>query len=152
LEKNLFYSNERTAVFIDAYALNKITQNRGIKVDFKHLKTAFAKRSVLSSMHFYTVFDAEIADNPFAKLLDFLAYNGYRVFRKNARVYLDADGKRSIRGTITTELSVDMVAMAKLVDHIVLIGTNVDYVHPVSVVKKQGTRVTVLSCKTSDLI
>ncbi|MCR9113816.1 MAG: NYN domain-containing protein [Rhodobacteraceae bacterium] len=146
----MFYPHESVSVFIDAYALNRITQRLGIRMDFKKLRAAFAKRSKLSSIQFYAVYDSESEDNPFTKLIDWLEYNGYRVFRKNARVFNELDGTKSIKGTINTELSVDMVTMAKQVDHIVLIGSHVDYVHPVSVVKRQGTRVTVCSTLMAD--
>lgn len=146
----MFYPSERLSVFVDAYALNRMAQRLGIKIDFKNLRAAFAKRGKLSSIQFYAVYDAESEENPFINLLDWLEYNGYRVFKKNARVLDEVDGSKSIRGSVITELSVDMVTMARHVDHIVLIGAHVDYVHPTNVVKRQGTRVTVCSTLMAD--
>ena len=141
----MFYPHESLSIFIDAYALNRMSQSLGIKIDFRKLRAAFAKRGRLSSIQFYAVCDTESEENPFIKLIDWLEYNGYRVFRKKARVFNEMDGSKTIKGTVSTELSVDMVTMARQVDHIVLIGTHIDYVHPISVVKRQGARVTVCS-------
>jgi uncharacterized LabA/DUF88 family protein len=146
----MFDKSEKIAVLVDGPSMNSVTYGLGMKIDYRALKMSFAKRGRLSALKYYTYVDSENPDNPLVKLLDWLEYNGYRVFRKSARVFEHEDGGRSVRGSISAELATDMVVMAANVDHIVLLTNGIDYVYPVSEVQRLGVRVTLVSSLSSE--
>ena len=53
-------------------------------------------------------------------LIDWLDYNGYNVVTKATREFIDAAGRRKVRGNMDIELAVDAMEMAKHVDEMVL--------------------------------
>lgn len=144
------YPSERLAILIDGQALSSLSYGLGIKIDYRKLKTYFAKSAKLAAIKYYAVIPADRVENPYVKLLDWLDYNGYRIHRKFSRIFEDEEGGRTVKGNVTVDLSVDLLLMARHVDHIVLIGAHGDYAYPVAQAQRLGTRVTLLSSLKAD--
>jgi uncharacterized LabA/DUF88 family protein len=53
-------------------------------------------------------------------LIDWLDYNGYTVVTKPTKEYVDAAGRRKLKGNMDIELAVDAMEIAEHVDQIVL--------------------------------
>lgn len=144
------YPPEKIAVLIDGPALSAMGYILGMKIDYRKLKYHFARSAKLTSINYYAILNSERVENPHVKLLDWLAYNGYRVHVKNTRSFEDEDGGRSVKGTVVVDLSIDLLLMVRHVDHIVLVGGNGEYTYPVLEAKRLGARVTLLSSLKTD--
>lgn len=138
-------SSEKIAVLIDGSFLNNISNILNVRIDFRELRLALAKRGCLGAMKYYTCVDFEQETNSIIKLLDWLEYNGYRVFRKPVRATTGPDGQRVYGGSVSAELATDMMLMVSKFDHIVLFANSLDYVYPISEAQRLGVRVTLAS-------
>lgn len=146
----MLYTSDKVAVLIDGHALTALGYGLGMKIDYRKLKARFARSSKLTSIKYYAVVDPDKGENPYIKLLDWLDYNGYRIHKKEARSFEDDDGGRNVRGSVTVDLSIDLLLMAKHVDHIVLVGAHGDYYYPILQAQRMGARVTLLSSLKAD--
>jgi uncharacterized LabA/DUF88 family protein len=78
-------------------------------------------------------------------LIDWLDYNGYTVVTKPTKEFVDASGRRKIKGNMDIELAVDVMEMAESVDHFVLFSGDGDFRSLVEAVQRKGRKVTVIS-------
>jgi uncharacterized LabA/DUF88 family protein len=91
---------------------------------FRHRLQAPAQgvqsRGTLLRAFYYT---AIIEDQDFSSirpLIDWLDYNGYTVVTKPTKEYVDAAGRRKLKGNMDIELAVDAMEIAEHVDQIAL--------------------------------
>jgi uncharacterized LabA/DUF88 family protein len=82
-------------------------------------------------------------------LIDWLDYNGYAVVTKPAKEFVDALGRRKVKGNMDIELAVDAMEMADHIDHMVLFSGDGDFRSLVEAVQRKGVRVSVLSTITT---
>lgn len=82
-------------------------------------------------------------------LIDWLDYNGYTVVTKPAKEFIDAAGRRKIKGNMDIELTVDALEMAQHFDHMVLFSGDGDFTALVAALQRKGKRVTVVSTLTT---
>jgi uncharacterized LabA/DUF88 family protein len=82
-------------------------------------------------------------------LIDWLDYNGYAVVTKATKEYIDASGRRKVRGNMDIELAVDALELADHVDQIVLFSGDGDFRSLVEALQRRGVRVTVVSTISS---
>jgi uncharacterized LabA/DUF88 family protein len=78
-------------------------------------------------------------------LIDWLAYNGYTVVIKATKEFVDASGRRKVKGNMDIELAVDAMELAEHVDQIVLFSGDGSFRSLVEAVQRRGVRVTVVS-------
>jgi uncharacterized LabA/DUF88 family protein len=83
--------------------------------------------------------------SPIRPLVDWLDYNGYTMVTKPTKEYLDATGRRKLKGNMDIELAIDVMEMAQYLDHIVLFSGDGDFRRLVEAVQRKGVRVTVVS-------
>ena len=85
-------------------------------------------------------------------LIDWLDYNGYTVVTKATKAtkeFIDASGRRKVKGNMDIELAVDAMELAEHVDQIVLFSGDGDFRSLVEAVQRRGVRVTVISTISS---
>jgi uncharacterized LabA/DUF88 family protein len=82
-------------------------------------------------------------------LIDWLDYNGFTVVTKSTKEFVDAGGRRKLRGNMDIELTVDAMELAAHVDEIVLFSGDGDFRSLVEAVQRRGVRVTVISTISS---
>ena len=146
-----FKPHERVMLFIDGATTHKISESLGFQIDYARLLTKVNAYAHLIRAYYYTMVKVEIDHNgeeliTLQPLLDYLDYNGYTVVTKDLREGPDnATGKSRQRGSIQTELVVDMVRMAPTYDHAVLFSGDGDFTYAVKHVQDLGRRVTVVS-------
>ena len=140
-----FYKDERLALFIDGANLYSSARNLGLEIDFRKVLDEFKSRGRLLRANYYTALLENDDYSPIRPLVDWLAYNGFNVVKKPAREFTDREGRRRVRGNMNIELTVDMLAMAERVDHVVLFSGDGDFRRLVEAVKDKGVRVTVIS-------
>jgi uncharacterized LabA/DUF88 family protein len=78
-------------------------------------------------------------------LVDWLEYNGYTVVTKATKEFVDAAGRRKMKGNMDVELAVDALELADHIDEMVLFSGDGNYRSLVEAVQGHGVRVTVVS-------
>jgi uncharacterized LabA/DUF88 family protein len=142
-------SSDKIALFIDGANLYATAKTLGFDIDYKRLLTEFQSRGMLVRAYYYT---AVIEDQEFSSirpLIDWLDYNGYTVVTKSTKEFIDAAGRRKVKGNMDIELAVDAMELAKHVDQIVLFSGDGDFRSLVEAVQRHGVRVTVVSAISS---
>ena len=122
-----FYKDERLALFIDGANLYSAARAVDLEIDFRKLLKEFQGKGRLLRANYYTALVETDEYSPIRPLVDWLAYNGYNVIKKPARL-----------------------EMAANVDHIVLFSGNGDFRRAVEAVKARGVRVSVVSTVASN--
>ena len=142
-------SSNRIALFIDGANLYATGKTLGFDIDYKRLLKEFQSRGTLLRAFYYT---AIIEDQEFSSirpLIDWLDYNGYTVVTKATKEFVDADGRRKVKGNMDVELAVDAMELAQHIDQMVLFSGDGDFRSLVESVQRRGVRVTVVSTISS---
>jgi uncharacterized LabA/DUF88 family protein len=136
---------ERIALFIDGANLYATAKTLGFDIDYKRLLAEFQRRGQFTRAYYYT---AVIEDQEFSSirpLIDWLDYNGFTVVTKSTKEFVDATGRRKVKGNMDIELAVHAMELARHVDQMVLFSGDGDFRSLVEAVQRQGVRVTVVS-------
>jgi uncharacterized LabA/DUF88 family protein len=141
----IFYPQERLALFIDGSNLYAAARGLGFDIDYKRLLDLFAGKGHLIRAFYYTALVEDQEYSPIRPLVDWLDYNGYTMVTKPTKEFIDASGRRKIKGNMDIELAIDVMEMADHVDHIVLFSGDGDFRRLVEAVQRKGVRVTVVS-------
>ena len=142
-------ASNKIALFIDGANLYATAKTLGFDIDYKRLLKEFQSRGTLVRAYYYT---AIIEDQEFSSirpLIDWLDYNGYTVVTKATKEFIDASGRRKVKGNMDIELAVDAMELAEHVDQIVLFSGDGDFRSLVEAVQRRGVRVTVVSTISS---
>ena len=137
-------SSSRIALFVDGANLYATCRALGFDIDYNRLLKEFQSRGEVVRAFYYTAIidDQESAIRP---LVDWLDYNGYTVVTKTAKEYVDAGGRRKVRGNMDVELAVDAMGLVEQIDQMVLFSGHGDFRSLVEAVQRRGVRVTVIS-------
>src|SRR5271163_224251 len=110
---------ERIALFIDGPNLFATAKSIGCEVDYRRLLQEFQSRGQVVRAFYYT---AIIDDQEFSSirpLIDWLDYNGYTVVTKATKEFIDANGRRKVKGNMDIELAIDAMELAEHIDEMV---------------------------------
>ena len=140
-----FYPSERIALFIDGANLFACAKALGFDLDYKALLDEFSSKGILIRALYYTALIEDQDFSPLRPLVDWLDYNGFTVITKPAKEFVDASGRRKIKGNMDVEIAVDILSLADHVDHIVLFSGDGDFRRLVEAVQRRGKRVSVVS-------
>src|SRR5690349_5426706 len=113
-------ASNKIALFIDGANLYATAKALGFDIDYKRLLKEFESRGTLLRALYYT---AIIEDQEFSSirpLLDWLNYNGFTVVSKATKEFIDASGRRKVKGNMDIELAVDVMELAERIDEMVL--------------------------------
>jgi len=135
----------RRALFIDGSNLYSTAKNLGFDIDYRKLRHFFEAGSWMVRAYYYTAIAEDQDYSPVRPLADWLDYNGYTLVSKPAKEYVDAMGRRRIRGNMDVEITVDALEMADRLDHVILISGDGDFRAMVAALQRKGVRVTVVS-------
>jgi uncharacterized LabA/DUF88 family protein len=142
-------SSDKIALFIDGANLYATAKTLGFDIDYKRLLTEFQSRGMLVRAYYYTAVMEDQEFSSIRPLIDWLDYNGYTVVTKSTKEFIDAAGRRKVKGNMDIELAVDAMELAKHVDQIVLFSGDGDFRSLVEAVQRHGVRVTVVSAISS---
>ena len=140
---------ERIALFIDGANLYATAKALGFDIDYRRLLREFDQRSRLVRAYYYTALIEDEEYSSIRPLIDWLDYNGYAVVTKPAKAYIDATGRRKIKGNMDIELAIDAMVVASNIDHMVLFSGDGDFRSVVEAVQRKGPRVSVVSTITT---
>ncbi len=140
-----FHPQERIAIFIDGSNLYSAARALGFDIDYKSLLELFSAQGRLVRAFYYTALVEDQEYSPIRPLVDWLDYNGYTLVTKPTKEFTDAMGRRKIKGNMDIELAIDVMEMAKKVDHIVLFSGDGDFRRLIEAVQRKAVRVSVVS-------
>jgi len=142
---DMFYRDERLALFIDGSNLYAATKALGFDIDYKLLRAEFVRRGKMVRAFYYTALIENEEYSPIRPLVDWLDYNGFTVVTKPAKEFTDSTGRRKVKGNMDIELAIDAMEMANHVEHIVLFSGDGDFRPLVGALQRKGVRVSVVS-------
>src|SRR5437763_8713171 len=142
-------TTNKIALFIDGANLYATAKTLGFDIDYKRLLKEFQSRGTLVRAFYYTAIIEDQEYSSIRPLIDWLDYNGYTVVTKATKEFIDASGRRKVKGNMDIELAVDAMELAKHVDQIVLFSGDGDFRSLVEAVQRDGVRVTVVSTISS---
>ena len=145
----IFYPTERIALFIDGANLYATAKSLAFDIDYKRLLAMFRSKGQLVRALYYTALAEEQEYSSIRPLIDWLDYNGYTMVTKPTKEFIDATGRRKIKGNMDIELAVDAMELADHLDHIVLFSGDGDFRSLVEAVQSRGRRVSVVSTLTT---
>ena len=138
-------SSNRIALFIDGANLYATAKTLGFDIDYKRLLKEFQSRGTLLRAFYYTAIIEDQEYSSIRPLIDWLDYNGYTVVTKATKEFIDASGRRKVKGNMDIELAVDAMELAKHIDQMVLFSGDGDFRSLVEAVQRRGVGVTVVS-------
>ena len=140
-----FRSDETIAIFVDGANLYSAARAVGFDIDYRSLLEIFGAQGRLVRAFYYTALFDDQEYSPLRPLVDWLDYNGYTLVTKPVKEFTDAMGRRKIKGNMDIEIAIDVMEMARKVDHIVLFSGDGDFRRLVEAVQREGARVSVVS-------
>jgi uncharacterized LabA/DUF88 family protein len=142
-------SDSKIALFIDGANLYATAKALVFDIDYRRLLKEFQSRGVLLRAYYYTAFIEDQEYTSIRPLTDWLDYNGYTLVTKATKEFIDASGRRKVKGKMDIELAVDAMELAEYVDQMVLFSGDGDFRSLVEAVQRRGVRVTVVSTISS---
>jgi uncharacterized LabA/DUF88 family protein len=140
-----FYAEDKVALFIDGSNLYAAARSLDFDIDYRKLLAWGASCGRLVRAFYYTALVEDADYSPIRPLVDWLDYNGYTMVTKPTKEFVDAQGRRKIKGNMDIELAIDVMEMADNVDHIILFSGDGDFRRLLEAVQRKGVRVTVVS-------
>ena len=140
-----FEPSERLALFIDGANLYATAKSLEFDIDFKRLLEFFRQKGQLVRALYYTALTDEQEFSSIRPLVDWLEYNGFSMVTKPAKEFVDASGRRKIKGNMDIELAVDAMRLSDSLDHIVIFSGDGDFRSLVEALQQKGKRVSVIS-------
>src|SRR3984957_9006282 len=141
--------SNKIALFIDGANLYATAKTLGFDIDYKRLLKEFESRGTLVRAFYYTAIIEDQEYSSIRPLIDWLDYNGCTVVTKATKEFIDASGRRKVKGNMDVELAVAAMEIAEHVDQIVLFSGDGDFRSLVEAVQRRGVRVTVVSTISS---
>jgi uncharacterized LabA/DUF88 family protein len=142
-------ASSNIALFIDGANLYATAKTLGFDVDYRRLLKEFQSRGMLLRAFYYTAIIEDQEYSSIRPLVDWLDYNGYTVVTKMTKEFIDANGRRKIKGSMDIELAVDAMQLAEHIDQMVLFSGDGDFRPLVEAIQRRGVRVTVVSTISS---
>jgi uncharacterized LabA/DUF88 family protein len=139
----------RTALFIDGANLYATARALGFDIDYRRLLREFQDRGVLLRAFYYTAMIEDQEYTSIRPLVDWLNYNGYTVVTNPTKEFVDAGGRRKVKGSMNIELAVNAMELADHIDAMVLFSGDGDYRPLLKAVQRRGVHVTVVSTLAS---
>ncbi|MBS0386671.1 MAG: NYN domain-containing protein [Proteobacteria bacterium] len=141
----LIHPDERVALFIDGANLYSAAKALAFDIDYRKLLEEFHRRGRFIRASYYTALLEDQDFSPIRPLVDWLDYNGYSVVTKPAKEYVDAGGRRRLKGDMDVEIAIDLVEAAGYADHAFLFSGDGDFLPAVEAAKRKGMRISVVS-------
>lgn len=138
------YVGQKTAVYIDGMSTYAACKHAQQDIDYKLLLLWLTGNTGLFRASYYTTITDDGETCVLRPMVDWLEYNGFTVITKAPKVYMK-DGVEKVKGSMTVEITVDALNMAKHVGHIILFSGDGNFKVLVQELQHAGVRVTVIS-------
>jgi uncharacterized LabA/DUF88 family protein len=143
---------DKIALFIDGANFYATCRALGFDVDYKRLLVEFQSRGALLRAFYFTTIIEDQEYSSIRPLIDWLDYNGYTVVTKLTKLtkeYVDASGRRKVKGSMNIELAVNAIELADHIDQVFLFSGDGDFRPLLEALQRRGVHVTVVSTMVS---
>jgi uncharacterized LabA/DUF88 family protein len=140
----------KLALFIDGPNLYATAKALGFEIDYKRLLNEFHNWGTLVRAYYYTAIVDDQEYSSIRPLIDWLDYNGYRVITRPTKEFVDAAGRRKVKGNMDVELAVHAMELAEHIDHVVLFSGDGNFLPLAEAIQRRGVRFTVVSSLASE--
>src|SRR3954463_1676127 len=113
-------STNKIALFIDGANLYATAKTLGFDIDYKRLLKEFQSRGTLLRAFYYTAIIEDQEYSSIRPLIDWLHHNGYHLPPQATKEFIDASGRRKVKGNMDIELAVNAMELAEHIDQMVL--------------------------------
>src|SRR5262245_44794535 len=113
-------SSDKIAIFVDGANLHSTAKMLGFDIDYKRLLREFQDHGSVLRAFFYIAINESQEYSSIRPLIDWLDYNGYTVVTKATKEFIDASGRRKVKGNMDVELAIDAMELAGYVDRMIL--------------------------------
>jgi len=137
--------SDKIALFIDGANLYSTCRALGFDVDYKRLLKEFQSRGALLRAFYFTTIIEDQEYSSARPLTDWLDYNGYTVVTKPTKEFVDASGRRKVKGNMNIELAVNAMELADHIDQMFLFSGDGDFRPLLEAMQRRGVHVTVVS-------
>lgn len=144
-------NSRKIALFIDGANTHAAAKALGFEIDYKRLLAEFNSRGMVVRASYYTTIAEDHEYSAMRPLIDWLDYNGFTVITKPPKEFIDATGRRKIKGNLDIELAVHAIELAGCIDEIVLFSGDGGFRSLVEAVQRRGAFVTVISTVANQL-
>jgi len=141
--------SDRIAVFIDGANLYSTCKALGFDIDYKRLLREFQSRGALLRAFYFTTIIEDQEYTSVRPLIDWLDYNGFTVVTKLSKEFIEAGGRRKVKGSMNIELAVHAMELADHVDRMFLFSGDGEFRSLLEAVQRRGVHVTVISTLVS---
>jgi uncharacterized LabA/DUF88 family protein len=138
-------AQSKIALFIDGANFHATAKTLGFDVDYKRLLREFGDQGELLRASYYTAISEDQEFSSLRPLIDWLDYNGFTVVTKTAKEFVDAGGRRKVKGNMDIELAIDAMELADQIDEMVLFSGDGAFRSLIQAMQRHGVRVTVVS-------
>ena len=137
----------RTIILIDGPHIYALGKQLGFAIDFKMWREMFQKRSQLVRNYYFTAVRETDGLQNIRPLLDYLEYNGFTVVEKRAKEYIDDSNRPRVKGDMRVDIAVLALQLAqeKVMEEIVLVAGDEEFVPLIHALKALGIIVTLVS-------
>src|SRR5512141_3256162 len=142
-------ASNKIALFIDGANLYATAKTLGFDIDYKRLLKEFQSLGTLLRAFYYTAIIEDQEYSSIRPLIDWLDYNGYTVVTKATKEFIDASGRRTVKGNMDIELAHDALQLGQRVALLLLFCCGGEFRAVVQAVHRRGVRVTVVSTISS---
>jgi uncharacterized LabA/DUF88 family protein len=136
---------DKIALFIDGANLYSTCRALGFDIDYKRLLKEFQSRGALLRAFYFTTITEDQEYSSARPLTDWLDYNGYTVVTKPTKEFVDASGRRKVKGNMNIELAVSAMELADHIDQMFLFSGDGDFRPLLEAMQRRGVHVTVVS-------
>ena len=140
----------KLALFIDGPNLHATAKALGFEIDYKRLLKEFHSWGTLVRAYYYTAIVEDQEYSSIRPLIGWLDYNGYRVITRPTKEFVDAAGRRKVKGNMDVELAVHAMELAEHIDHLVLFSGDGNFRPLAEAIQRRGVRFTVVSSLASE--
>src|SRR5437899_11342453 len=106
-------SSDKLALFIEGPNLYATAKTLGFDIYYKRLLKEFQSRGTLLRAFYYPAIIEDQEYSSIRPLIDWLDYNGYTVVTKATKEFIDASGRRKVKGNMDIEIAVDSMELAE---------------------------------------
>ena len=104
----------KIALFIDGANFHATARALGFDIDYKRLLAGIPEPRHAAARFYYTAIIEDQEYSSIRPLIDWLDYNGYTVVTKATKEFIDASGRRKVKGNMDIELAVDAMELAAM--------------------------------------
>jgi NYN domain len=91
---------DKIAIFVDGANLHSTAKMLGFDIDYKRLLGECQNRGSVIRAFFYIAINESQEYSSIRPLIDWLDYNGYTVVTKATKEFIDASGRRKVKGNM----------------------------------------------------